>query len=327
MRSYDLKITDPVSGALIRRYTSLNADGSTNLGALNVEIDCPVFTADLPMGNATIKVWGISIQDISQALDLGPHFDANGNWVPGKNLQLFAGMAKGLPLANPKQYGLILQGQINSCFGNWQDTVQTLDFVVITAPGSQAQPVNITHEWPAGQNLGDMVKGALAVAYPNFKCSVETSSNLILGQAEPGFYENIDQFAKYVREVSQHIVKTPGYLGVRIVAQNNQFIVSDATQTKPAATTIAFTDLIGQPTWLDISTISFKTVMRADLKPLDYIVLPQTQVTTSAQSYAQYRQSPTFKGQFQIKSMRHVGNFRQASGESWVTVFEAYVAI
>jgi hypothetical protein len=31
----------------------------------------------------------------------------------------------------------------------------------------------------------------------------------------------------------------------------------------------------------------------------------------------------SFQGKFQIATVRHVGNFRQPTGDAWVTVFEA----
>src|ERR1700752_2385438 len=125
MRFYDIKITDPKSGKLIQQFTSLNTLGQTIPGALNVELDIPVFRMAEPAGAAYVRVWGISIKDIGQAFDLN-----------GKNIEVSAGMAKGLPLANPKQSGLILQGTIQQAFGNWQGFDQTLDFVVNVTSGS-----------------------------------------------------------------------------------------------------------------------------------------------------------------------------------------------
>lgn len=327
MRYYKLILSDPDSGDVVQQWSSLDSQGNTILGALNIEIDLPIYAADVPMGNASARIWGVSIQDISQAANFGPHIDSSGNLIPGLTFQLYAGMAKGLPFAQPAQSGLVLQGTVQSCFGNWQDTVQTLDFVIVAAAvGTPTRPQNISFGWPAGQTLGDMVQGALAVAYPDFQCEVTTSPQLVLNQAEPGFYQNLEQFAKYVRDVSLHILGGDGYPGVSIVVQNNKFIVSDQTQSTPTPAVISFTDLIGQPTWLTINTISFKTVMRADLAVNDVVTLPaKTRFTTTAQSYSGLRDQSIFQGNFQISSVRHIGNFRQPDGNSWVTVFEAFV--
>ncbi len=115
MRSYDILITQPSTGALVQRFTSRDASGRAIPGALNIEWDIPVAPFATPMGAAWVRVWGVSLAQISQSSDLN-----------GMNIQVFGGMQKGLPLANPMQYGLLVQGQIFQAFGNWIDTNQTL---------------------------------------------------------------------------------------------------------------------------------------------------------------------------------------------------------
>ena len=88
---------------------------------------------------------------------------------------------------------------------------------------------------------------------------------------------------------------------------------------------MAFQDLIGQPTWIEAPFIQFKTMMRADLKVGDQVTLPKTLVTNSAQAQSSLiNQQVAFQGKFQIQTIRHVGNFRQATGDAWVTVFDAF---
>lgn len=314
MRYYKIIITDPVTNKVIKTWTSLASDGSAIPGALNIELDFPVYNLDASNGAAYLKVWGISIQDIGQSFDLN-----------FKNIQVFAGMSKGLPLANPAQAGLILQGTIQQAFGNWQDINQSLDFMISAQTGSPDAPVNIVSTWNANTLLATSIKNTLLVAFPNYTANINISPNLVLNQDEPGYYQSLGQFAQYIKNVSQHIIGVDGYNGVSITIKENQFNVYDGT-TKTTPKAIGFTDLIGQPTWGQSGVINFKCVMRSDINVGDYISMPKgIMVTTTAQSYSQYKNKTAFDGSFQVSQVRHVGNFRQQDANSWVTVFDAYV--
>jgi hypothetical protein len=314
MRFYTITISDPVSDKVIRKYSSLDEKGNVMLGALNVELDVPIYQFAYPCGDNTIRIWGISLQEIKDSSSYN-----------GKTMRIYAGMSKGLPLANPKQANLIVEGVINQCFGNWQDTNMTLDFVVVYGiGGTELKPNNISLNWTKGMTLGNAVKNALAIAAPKVKCTDITSEDLVLNQDEPGFYENMVQFSQYVQTVSRHI-KGGTYPGVNISFRNNQFYVADGT-TETTPKKILFTDLVGQPSWIAPNEVVFKTIMRADLNVSDYITLPQTQITTAAQSQSQFRNSSILKGSFQIDRVRHVGNFRQPDGNSWVTIFNVHPA-
>jgi hypothetical protein len=40
--------------------------------------------------------------------------------------------------------------------------------------------------------------------------------------------------------------------------------------------------------------------------------------------FANIRNGSIFTGTFTVRSVRHVGNFRQASGTSWITILDMY---
>ncbi len=125
MRFYTINILDPAQPTTappIKQYTSLRPDGWTNPRALNVELDIPTYALASPSGAASIRIHGIGIQQINQAFDLN-----------GKTVQVYGGMARGLPLANPDQRGLLLQGEITQAFGNWQGPNMSLDLIVQSA--------------------------------------------------------------------------------------------------------------------------------------------------------------------------------------------------
>lgn len=292
-------------------YTS-QVNGKTDPGALNIELDVAAFNFATPIGNAMIRVWGVSLQTISQASDFN-----------GANVKLYAGMAKGLPLANPQQQGLILQGTVFQAFGNWIGTDMTLDLVVVTDGGAtQSNPANIVLDWKKGTPLADAIKNTMATAYPDYQVDININQNLVLTQDEPGYFQTVEQFAEYVKQVSLSIIPQ-NYSGVDITLQGKKFVVYDGTtQTNPKL--IAFQDLIGQPTWIDPFSVQANCVLRSDISVGDFIKFPQTQTTTTAQSQSQARDKSTFQGTFQVDMVRHVGNYRQPDGGSWITTFNAH---
>ena len=322
MRSYDIRISKPNGGALVREYTS-QANGQNVPGALNVEMDISVTSFDTPIGGSYVRVWGISLQDIGQASDL------NNNLI-----SVFGGMAKGLPLANPKQFGLLTKGYIQQAFGNWIGVNMTLDLIILAGAGpnglgQNAAPKNIVLNWQPGTPLSSAIANALSTAFPGIKQNINIKQNLILPNHEPGPYSTIGEFSTYVRGISKSIVKDPNYVGVSITLENNEFQVQDGmiNGSLPTGTTpkeIVFTDLVGQPTWIEPNLIQVTCVMRADLKISDVIKLPKTLATTTAASLSQYRDSSVFQGNFKVQTIRHIGNFRVPAAEGWATTIECY---
>lgn len=333
MRYYRIVITDPTSGNVITppgfdgllggaTYTSF-VNGVTLPGAWNVELDIPVIGAATPQGSALARVWGISQTEIGQA-----------NNLIGKNVSIFGGMQKGLPLANPAQSGLLVQGFVFQAFGNAIGTDRTLDLVINPGTasssipggfGTLAQPKNIVLNWKAGTTLGDALKQTLSTAFPGFIATININAGIVRANDEVGYFPTLEQLAQYALQTSKDVIKTTDYAGVTIVPGQNSFAITDGSQASiKQPTAIAFQDLIGQPTWIQAPNISIKTVMRADLSVWDPITLPPTQITNTSQAASsQVNQQSSFQGGFTIVSARHVGNFRQPSADAWVSVYEA----
>jgi len=334
MRYYKIIITDPASGNVIMppgfspallggaTYTSF-VNGKTLPNAWNVELDIPVIDAATSQGFSLARVWGISNAEIAQSNDL-----------IGKNIAIYGGMQKGLPLANPAQSGLLVSGNVFQCFGNNIGLDRTLDFVISPGQasgsnpggiGTVKNPKNFTLNWTAGAPLSGPLQTALQTAFPGYTVKVDIDASIVRPNDENGFFPTLEQFAQYCRRTSLNIVKTKGYAGISIVPNGTTINVFDGSTTaKGTAKEISFTDLIGQPTWIESPNISIKTVMRADLAVGSQIKLPQTLVTNSAQANSSLvNQKISFQGGFTIVSLRHVGNFRQSLGDSWVTVIEA----
>jgi hypothetical protein len=130
------------------------------------------------------------------------------------------------------------------------------------------------------------------------------------------------QFARHIKTTTQAIIGG-NYPGVDIVFRNGVFTAYDGTTIpSPTSTDILFTDLIGQPTYLNPYEVQAIVVMRGDLHVGGYIKLPPGPVITAPQGNAYFKDKPTFQGVFQINRMRHAGNFRQSDATSWVTVLD-----
>lgn len=299
-------------------WTSMLA-GRADPAALNVEFDIPVAPDATPMGGAFVRIWGVPVSQIGSQSDL-----------INKNIKVYGGMSAGLPLANPAQQGLLVQGFIFQAFANWVGTDQTLDLVVLAgqAPSegqSASSPKNIVLNWRKGDKLGDAIKTALSTAFPGYTVNVNVSDKLVFSEDQQGYYLNRTEFATFIKQLSRAIVGGD-YAGVEIALREKTFTVFDGNvQQNSGVKQLGFADIIGQPTWIDAPFIQLKCVMRGDLAVGGQIVLPPTLVVTTARSMSSLlNQRLTFGGTFQIGPMRHIGNFRQADASSWVTVIDAF---
>lgn len=324
MRAYSISITNQTTGELFvppslkglntgASYSSL-LNGQSLAGALNVELDLPISTYAQPAGGGFIEISGVSVQEISQAYNLN-----------GFNISVYGGMQPGLPLAtadfNQGQYGLLVQGSIYQAYGNLIGTQQTLDFQLLPPMGTNDAPVNISFNWPTGVPLSTAIQQTLATAFPKFSVVINISPKLVLPQAQTGYHGTLTQFAQYIKTMTKALLGGT-YRGVDIAVQGARIVVDDGT-VAPTPKMINFYDLIGQPTWLDDATIQFKAPMRADINPFDAITFPTTVVTTGFNAPSPFTNSKaTFQGMFSVQNIRHVGDFRQAAAESWVTVID-----
>ncbi len=335
MRYYSINIegAPPGFGAAglgAATYTSF-VGGRTLPAAWNVEFDIPVGPASAPMGGALVRVWGISLAEIGQAADL-----------VNKKIKVFGGMQRGLPLANPAQAGLLVQGYVFQAFGNWIGTDMTLDLVIQPGdpPGQSAsggvqagggtgsydRPINLVLNWKKGKTLGAAIETALKTAFPGMTASVSASENLVRQNDEVAYFQTLTQLGQWAKQMSKSIVKTAGYNGIEILVAGNEIGVYDGSgAASGAALQIEFADLIGQPTWIEAPIIQCKCVMRADVRVGKTIKMPQTSVINTAQALSSLlpNQRVTFQGEFMVQQIRHLANFRQPDANSWVTVINA----
>jgi hypothetical protein len=113
----------------------------------------------------------------------------------------------------------------------------------------------------------------------------------------------------------------------------NTISVYDGQGPTPAKVVpLAFQDLIGQPTWISASQVSFKTVLRSDIglgmqvKFPQGIVAPYALTSASAATpNAPVSSKTAFQGNFVVTEIHHFACFRQADAESWNTTYTASV--
>lgn len=298
--------------AELRSYRTQGPTGLVLPNALDVSFDIPVTDFATPMSGAFVRVFGIDLQTITQASDFNL-----------MDIKVYGGMQRGLPLARPAQAALLAAGTIQQSVGNWVGTEMTLDLYFTSGKTKPETPVNLTINWRAGMLMADAIRDTLLTAFPGYTALINISPRLRLPQDQPGYYENLLQFARFCKNVSLGIIRDAGYPGVRVTLKERQFIVQDAS-TRRAPKTIDFTDLVGQITWLSANRVSITTVMRGDIEAGDFVSLPPAGQTFSLpQSQSQARARDPFAGVFQIDNARHTGQFRGESGTNWVTTFQA----
>jgi len=332
VRYYELTLYQPDDKALTKPYCTWTShpNGQFDPCALGISFDAMVYPMDTPAGGTPVTLTGIALDELKQSTQLGMHIDSAGKVQPGMLCVLKAGMGKGLPLVNPAQQGVLLKGTIWQCFGNWEGTSMTLDFVIYCAAFTTNQPGNLVLNWKAGMKLSDALQACLKVAYPDSKLDINISPQLVQSADDPHFSGTLEQLSSHVRDMTKGKFLGDNYPGVSIVAQPGKISVFDATNTGSAQPTqINFTDLIGQPTWISLGTMQMKLVLRGDLQVGTFITMPKSmssvagQVQTTSNSWlGNINADVTFQGTFMITKLRHIGDSRSPDGAAWCTVID-----
>lgn len=329
----DGEVVRPASLASLRlpsTYTSF-VNGKTLPGALNIEIQVQAFPFAVPKGGSFVRVWGISIDEISRANDL-----------VDLDITVKAGMQKGLPLARPQQAGVIAQGKIFQSNGNWIGLDKTLDIIVVP---TDTKPKDLAFVWKRKQPISDAIRSTLGTAFPDLRIVMAVSDQVVAQADMVGTYKTLPEFSEAIKKVTRLPVYagirtqsgTP-YAGVDITKRDKVIIVYDGTadygeNSFANPKQIDFIDLVGQPTWITAQMINVKTVMRADIQVGDYVKLPKelsTPFVLTGQGAglpgSAARNKLAFQGVFEVRNLYHWGNYRVPSADAWVTTFDAAFA-
>jgi hypothetical protein len=224
-------------------------------------------------------------------------------------------------------------------FGNWEGTDMRLDLIVYPSRHTIDDPGNFILFWNAGQTLAEALKGTLSTVYRGIPITTNIGDNLVLDYPEAHYCATLEELSALVSDISRDVFRQE----VKVTIQAGKIVIYD-TSYKPNPIQIDFTDLVGQPTWLQQGVMQMKTVMRADLQVGSIIRMPAVQLqgkstifpnapgftTTYASTglsanggglSSTDKNSLTFANNFQVTELRHLGCFRSPSGEDWVTVF------
>lgn len=313
MRYYDLmfsggKLAEPL------HYTS-QVNGKDDPGALDIEFDIQALTVNDVGQAAHVEVWGIPLKTISQGTDLS-----------NANITLSAGFSGGLPLENSGQKGQIANGQVFQAWGNWIGSEMTLEAIFYgTTNATITNPANISFLWKKGSSLQDDINSALQTAFPAYTVDANITATLPIPEDTPGQYTTLQQFAAWLQQFSQGLNSDKTYQGIRMAVSGTTITVQD--QAPPGMgneVDIKFTELIGQPVWIDAQTIQVICPLRSDINVFTTITMPQTRVQhTAAENTLQAADQAAFQGKFQVISVQHKGRFRDPQGLGWITVINA----
>ncbi|QBY43969.1 hypothetical protein QE197_10880 [Arsenophonus nasoniae] len=297
---------------------------------LHIEFDILIQGWNTVTSGTVITIFGLPVEVLNQSINF-----------EGCQVTLEGGFQAGLPLSNPKQNGVILQGKVYTAYANWLGTNQCLMLSVTPQQFDQVlgsfpiKPITITGK--LNDKLSDVLNNALKNAYPDYKIEITISDELVLTEDIDGVYPGgLSQLAGQMRSYSRGLYQNAAYDGVRTTIQDSKIKLWDNAYIPQKIQTISikFEELIGQPTWVEVNTISFKCPMRADIRVGDYIQLSKNPYTSqgrvffggSSQVYNYAREKINFSGYFQIRSVRHIGQYLNAdANNAWVTIYEANI--
>lgn len=327
-RYYNLTLIDPSTGATAKRAngssyiwtTNDPTTGAYDPGALDIQFDLPVYPYHEPMGAMPITIYGIGLADLQQSQNFA-------GTTPGAGMTavLKAGMTAGLPLANAKQAGVIAQGTVIQSYGNWVGGEITLDLLIAGSSYTPARPGNIVLDCAAGAPLSTALQKTLSTAFPNFTINMQISAKLVWGYDVKHVASSLEDLASTIHDLTEDALYT-GYDGVSIFIVGGAIYVQDGT-VSGSTVNIAWTDLVGQPTWIGLNLMQIVLVMRADIQIGDTIKLPAGMTnaagsisTAPSQTLTGLKTQTSFQGNFLVQQLRQIGNLRSSDGQGWVTV-------
>jgi hypothetical protein len=331
VRYYDITISptpggppatlQTLTGTSTARWTS-HPGGVFDPGALDAEFDLLVTALGAPGGVAgasSVRIWGVDLATLKTAVQFS-------NPASPMSITVKGGMMAGLPLNNPAQAGLLLTGLCWQSFGNWRGTEMTLDLVLNAGGASFDRPANIILNWQRGQTLQSALQTCLATAFPNTVIRFAISQNLVAMSTQIHKAHSLIGLAQFINSITKQM-QGGGAPGVMISPRGDAIVIFDGMTAPEVTHQLAFSDLIGQPTWLRTYELCIQTVMRADILVGDLVKLPQPGaslwpfVLEPTGSKPALRNDSVIQGEFIVTAARHVGRFRAADGTQWSTTF------
>ena len=308
------------TAGVARSWTSFPR-GTYDGQSQDIVFDLQIVPQNTPSGATVISIHGVNLEDLFGAQNFR-----------GSSLSLVAGMQGGLPLSTAQPPpGLLINATVLGAFGNWQGTEQTLDLLINPSTYSQDNPGNIVFNWEPGQSFSDAITQTLTTAYPNSKVSVYINPALTTDQQILHMSRTATAHAHFIHGLT-YAKSTigPKYPGVKLYFNGSQIIVTDYSKSTGKTVELKFTDLVGQPTWLEPPTLTINTILRADIQVGTYIKLPEGDIpgpgsvlTMPTIAGTQFANKLNFSGTFIVTGLRSAGQFRGTDADDWITVIQA----
>jgi hypothetical protein len=298
MRYYDILITDKDGGEFARFGTS----GGTGL---HIEASFPITPGASPAGEATIKIFNVPLSMFSRASDF-----------QGKSIYIRGGMDRGLPLANPEQRGLLLQGQIFFASGTREGKACYLSFTIFAQNNPRTEPKNLTISWYKGEPIDNAIKNTMTNA-GYARTETKISENTKAQRDTHACFSTIRQFSDWLKK-----------LGIEChykTAENNYVFTDKSQDSKSSPKEISIFDFLGQPTWLGPGLAAIKVVLRGDIQPDQYIEIKDPQLSQQAgivNAPITQENRLGFKGVFDVVAVTHYMNYYDLAAENWCTVLQ-----
>jgi len=186
LRYYDLTFRDINDQIQVDAAGNAFGPFTTRAGiGLDIAFDVNYTASDLIDPATVLTLPGVPVWVLRQAVQL-----------VGGSVQLYAGFTDGLPLANARQQGEILNGRVVNAWGDWVGTNQALHVVVnpTVRPPTESETFSITVDGKEDEKLADVIMRALSDAYPEKEIQIAISENLTLAEEWRAVYYRVSQF-------------------------------------------------------------------------------------------------------------------------------------
>lgn len=340
MRWYTIKFTRTIysnySSKIPYVYSSLDANGLPNPGALEVEFDIVNAMGHYIGPAAHLRIRNVPLQICQQARAY--------QWT---KVEIFGGFfnngLSGFKLANQEQSGSLGFGYVQACIPNYMGTEMVMDFIIVPTvvgnpdiglPSTDApnSPKDYLFNWKIGQSFIDAVKQTFAKPL-NLK---------LIGEVDPRIKNNTDKpiiaqkstfadFSIYLKKLTSNIVNPPiagkvqEYNGVNMIFKSFDTVLIFDDTTASSTVQLKVEDFIGQPSIYSPQNLDVQSIhpLRSDLLMPLSVKFPNisTLISSSVGSVAGAQEKPltASTAELRIKQVRHIGKFRDSSAQGWAT--------
>lgn len=340
MRWYTIKFTRTIysgyNSSIPYVYTSLDANGFPNPGALEVEFDIVNAMGHYIGPAAHLRIRNVPLQICQQARAY--------QWT---KVEIYAGFFNngfsGFKLANQQQSGAIGFGYVQACIPNYMGTEMVMDFIIVpTVSGNPDiglpstsnpnSPKDYQFNWQIGQTFIEAVKNTLAKPL-NLKLTGQVDSRIKNNTDKPiqAVKSTFAEFSIYLKKLTTNIVNPPianqiqQYAGVNMIFKSFDTVLIFDDSSEQATINLKVEDFIGQPSIYSPQGLDVQSIhpLRADLLMPLSVKFPNisTLISTSVGSVAGAQEKPltASTAELRIKQVRHIGKFRDSSAQGWAT--------